>query len=128
MILPPCAPESISVRELRLAPCPDNCSTCCTSLRMSAGAMLLRTGSQSVLVHRTAPVMVLMVFFSCTSTRLLCAEFLQTGAQYSATEYKRANTDVRRVFAPAPRVVQPSMCTKLLRVRVFGATFVRWVL
>ncbi len=57
-----------------------------TSLRMSAGAMLLRTGSQSVLVHRTAPVMVLMVLFSCTSTRLVCAEFLQTGAQYSATE------------------------------------------
>ena len=28
-----------------------------TSLRMSAGAKLLRTGSQSVLVHRTAPVM-----------------------------------------------------------------------
>ena len=40
-----------------------------TSLRMSAGAMLLRTGSESVLVHRTAPVMVLMVLFSCTSTR-----------------------------------------------------------
>ena len=56
------------------------------SLRMSAGAMLLRTGSQSVRVHRTAPVMVLMVLFSCTSTRLVCAEFLQTGAQYSATE------------------------------------------
>ena len=29
------------------------------TLRMSAGAMLLRTGSQSVLVHRTEPVMVL---------------------------------------------------------------------
>ena len=55
-----------------------------TTLQMSAGAMLLRTGSQSVLVHRTAPVMVLMVLFSCTSTRLVCAEFLQTGAQYSA--------------------------------------------
>ena len=53
-----------------------------TSLRMSAGTMLLRTGSQSVIVHRTAPVMVLMVLFSCTSTRLVCAEFLQTGAQY----------------------------------------------
>ena len=38
-----------------------------TSLRMYAGAMLLRTGSQSVLVHRTTPVMVLMVLFSCTS-------------------------------------------------------------
>ena len=34
-----------------------------TSLRMSAGAMLLRNGSQSVLVHRTAPVMVIMVLF-----------------------------------------------------------------
>ena len=30
------------------------------SLRMSAGAMLLRTGSQSVLVQRTESVMVLM--------------------------------------------------------------------
>ena len=47
-------------------------------LGMSAGAMLLRTGSQSVLVHRTAPVMVLMVLFSCTSTRLVCAEFFQS--------------------------------------------------
>ena len=34
------------------------------SLRMYVGAMLLRTGSQSVLVHRTAPVMVLMLLFS----------------------------------------------------------------
>ena len=49
-----------------------------TSLRMSAGAMLLRTGSQSVLVHQTAPVTVLTALFSCTSTRLVCAEFLQT--------------------------------------------------
>ena len=57
-----------------------------TSLRMNAGAILLRTGSQSVLVHRTAPVMVPMVLFSCMSTRLVCAEFLQTGAHYSATE------------------------------------------
>ena len=54
--------------------------------QMSEWAMLLRTGSQSVIVHRTEPVMVLMVLFSCTSTRLLCGEFLQTGAQYSATE------------------------------------------
>ena len=56
------------------------------SLRMSAGAMLLRTGNQSVLVHRAAPVVVIMVLFSCTSTRLVCAEFPQTVAQYSATE------------------------------------------
>ena len=55
-------------------------------LRMSAGAMLLRTGSQSVLVPRTAPVVVLMVVCSCSSTILVCAEFLQTGAEYSATE------------------------------------------
>ena len=40
-------------------------------LRMSAEAMLLRTGSQSVLVHRSASVMVLSVVFSCTSTRLV---------------------------------------------------------
>ena len=40
--------------------------------------MLLRTGSQSGLVHRTAPVMVLMVLFTCTSTRLMCAELLLT--------------------------------------------------
>ena len=33
------------------------------SLRMSVGAMLLRTGSQSVLVHRNAPMMVIMVLF-----------------------------------------------------------------
>ena len=33
------------------------------SLRMSVGAILVRTSSQSVLVHRTAPVMVLMVLF-----------------------------------------------------------------
>ena len=39
-----------------------------TSLRMSARAMLLRTGSQSVLVHHTSPVMVIMVLSSCTST------------------------------------------------------------
>ena len=32
-----------------------------TSLRMSAGAMLLRTGSQSIIVHRTSPVMVLIL-------------------------------------------------------------------
>ena len=53
---------------------------------MSAGVLLLRTGSQSVIVHRTTPVMVLMVLFSCTSTILVYAEFLQTGAQCSATE------------------------------------------
>ena len=93
---------------------------------MSAGAMLLKTGSQSVRVHRTAPVMVIMMLFSCTSTRLVCAEFLQTGAQYSATEYQRANADVPIVFAPAPHVVPASMCTKLLRVRVFVTTFRRW--
>ena len=49
------------------------------------GSMLLRTGSQSVSVQRTARSMVLVVSFSCMSTRLVCAEFLQTGAQYSAT-------------------------------------------
>ena len=88
--------------------------------------MLLRTGSQSVLVQRTEPVMVIMVLFSCTSTRLVCAEFLPTGAQYSATEYHKAKADVRRVFAPAPQVVPASMWTKLLRVRVFAAAFRRW--
>ena len=41
------------------------------SLRISAGAILLRTGSQSVLVHCTAPVIVLMVLFGCMSTRLV---------------------------------------------------------
>ena len=44
-----------------------------------------RTGSHSVLEHRrpTAPVMVFMMLFSCTSTRLVCVglQFLQTGAQ-----------------------------------------------
>ena len=48
-------------------------------------AMLLRTGSQSVLVHRTAQVMDLMVLSSCTSTRLVCATLLQTGALYSCS-------------------------------------------
>ena len=48
-----------------------------TSLRVSAGAMLLRTDSQSVLVCRVKPVMVSIVLFSFTSTRLVCAEFLQ---------------------------------------------------
>ena len=36
------------------------------------------------------------------------------------------NADVRICFAPAPHVVPASMCTKLLRVRVFAATFRRW--
>ena len=67
-------------------------------------------------MHRTAPVMVLMVLLSCTSMRLICAEFLQTGAQSLATEWQRANADVRRVFAPAPHVVPASMSTKLLQV------------
>ena len=40
-----------------------------TSLRMSAGAMLLRTGSQSVLVHRTAPVMILAWCYSVVRQR-----------------------------------------------------------
>ena len=48
-------------REFRLASCPDIVLDVATSLRMSAGAMILRTGSQSVHVHRPAPVMVLMV-------------------------------------------------------------------
>ena len=113
MVLPPCAPEVLDgqgiIREVR----PYRTSRfqswsgvkvnigeqssglpraliiildIANSLRMSAGAMLLRTGSQSVLMQRTEPVMVLMVLFSCTSTSLVCTEFLQTGAQYSATE------------------------------------------
>ena len=68
-------------REFRLGWCLENHSIdVATPLRMSAGAILRRTGSQSVLVQRAAPAVVLMVLFSCTSTRLVCAEFLQTGA------------------------------------------------
>ena len=51
-------------KEFRLASCAENCSGCCHLSLMSAGALLLRTGRQPVIVHRTAPVMVL---FSCTS-------------------------------------------------------------
>ena len=99
-------------REFRLTSFHEYHSRCAqiqTGRRLYAGAMVLRTGSQSVLVHRTAPVMVLMVLFSCTSTRMGCAEFLKTGAPYSTMWQHRAKDDVRRVFAPAPRVVQASM-------------------
>ena len=104
MILPPCAPEVLDgrclirevrpyqtsrfqswsgvkvnigeQREFRLVSCPENCSRCCHLSADVCRAMLVRTSNQSVLVHRTAPVMVLMVLFSCTSTKLVCAEFL----------------------------------------------------
>ena len=113
MVLPPCASEmldgqclirevgpyrtsrfqSCSVievnsggqREFRLDSCPDNHSRRSYIYADVLGSMLLRTGSQSVSVQRTARSMVLVVSFSCMSTRLVCAEFLQTGAQYSAT-------------------------------------------
>ncbi len=58
-------------RESRLATCTENRSRCCHLSADVCRGMLPRTGSQSVLVHRTAPVMVFMVLFSCTSTRLL---------------------------------------------------------
>ena len=114
LVLPPCAPEvldgqglirevlpyrtsrfqswrgcksiSVSRRSSGLPRALRNILNVATSLRMYAGAMLSRTGSQSVLVYRTAPVMVLMLLFSCMSTRLVCVEFLQIAAQYSATE------------------------------------------
>ena len=82
MILPPCAPEVLDglrlirevrpyrtsrfqlwsgvkvnigeQREIKLASCPDNCSRCChLSANICRGNVILRTGSQSVLVHRT---------------------------------------------------------------------------
>ena len=48
------------------------------TLAMSAGAMLLRIGNESVLVHRTAPVMVLMMLFSCAPMRLVYVKFFQS--------------------------------------------------
>ena len=95
-----------------------------TSLRMSEGAMLLRTGSQPVIVHRTAPVMVIMVLFSGMLTRLVCASKLEHSTQPYIAEGQGWCT--KSFFAPAPQVVPASMCSKLLQARVFAATFRRW--
>ena len=58
------------------------------SRRISGGAMLLSTGSHGSGVDVIVPDIVRIVELSCVSTRFVCEEHAQTGAQYSAAEYE----------------------------------------
>ena len=87
--------------------------------------MFANTGSQGRGVGRRVPVMRRRVVFSFTSTRWVCADWNQTGQQYSATEKQRASADVRRVFALAPHVEPASFISRLFRLASFLAVFVR---
>jgi len=55
-------------------------------LRRAGGSMLVKTVNQESGVKRRVPEMSRMVEFSCTLTRLVLAEWDQTGAQYSAAK------------------------------------------
>jgi len=72
------------------------------------------TGSHGRGVERRLPEMRRMVEFKCTSTRLVCAERDQTGAQYSAAEYQSARADDRSV-GEASHVEPASFINKLFR-------------
>ena len=74
--------------------------------------MFARTGSQGSGVERIVPVMVLMVVLSWVSTWCVCDDLDQTGAQYSAAEYERANAEVRSVGAAAPHFAPASLLSR----------------
>ena len=50
----------------------------------------------------------------------------QTAAAYSAAEYTRARTEVRRVVKFAPQFTPVSFLIMLTRLEVFSAMFLRW--
>ena len=54
--------------------------------RSVGGSVFARTGSQGSGVGFTVPVIRRIVELSWTSTRCVCADRAQTGAQYSPTE------------------------------------------
>jgi len=62
------------------------------------------------------PVMIRIVSFMDTSTSLECAEFLHTGAAYSAADMHKAKDDVLSTSGFAPHVVPVSFIIMLFLV------------
>ncbi|KAL1461748.1 hypothetical protein WDU94_013620 [Cyamophila willieti] len=64
-----------------------------------------------------------MVSFRAMSTFFACAEFLHTGAAYSAAELQRARADVLRTFGLAPHLVPVSFLIMLFLDMTFFFVF-----
>ena len=84
---------------------------------MSTGARLLITGSQSLIVHPTAPVMTLLVLSSCTSKRW----YVHSSSKLEHSAQPQSNRGPRQMYEEflhlhAPHVTPASMCTELATI------------
>ena len=68
------------------------------------GAMFDRTCNQGTGVESTAPEIVRIAMFNCTSILSVWQLLYQTGAQYSAVEYTNERAAVRNTLPSAPHL------------------------
>ncbi|VEN61062.1 unnamed protein product [Callosobruchus maculatus] len=91
----------------------------------SGGVMFASTGKDCTGVLLMVHVIIRIASLRRASMTCVWMLLIQTGQQYSATEYVRAKAVVLRTLASAPQLLPAILCNMLLLVSVFAAVLVR---
>lgn len=117
--LPPIALRSVCIGRFVLLTILVNSQMRAYSFWIFDGAILLSTGSYFKEVDFNVPPTILIAELSWVSSLLVCALFIQTGAQYSSAEYTSTSVLIRNVFGSAPHDVPLNLTIILGYVFIF---------